>query len=1096
MGTSNLKRGSILFIMMMTLVLCTPALAQTNDQSTPEPFLLTDQQERYPLGLHLEILEDPSGELTIDDVSSPEFDSNFVPSQAVVPNYGFTDSAYWVRFRLDNETLHTDNWLLEQGFANTHYVDLYTPLPDGGGFSVKETGVLRPVRTRDLPHPRIIFNLTIPPQSQATYYLRFQSGGSMTLALTLWTRAAFLNYALFEQTLMGIFFGVLIGLLFYNLFLLFTLRDASHLFFVILLASLIFEEASYDGYLRGYIIPNLDIPFQYIEPVALPLLIGSMVLFADSFLELKGRLPKLHATSLVILSGWGAQMLLIPFSSYRFLANLMVPWSLISLIVIFIAGIASSIKGYRSSRFFLLAWLGLIASLLWVFLVRLGLASSSMLSENAFRAGFLWMAVCWSIALADRINLLKAETESANRDLQASERRLSQILEGLPLGVVLYGKDHKPKYANRRSIEILSDPSEGIQPDISAGRTLAQAIQYFSLKVAGRNEEYPLENLPVYSALHGQPAAVDDIEADRGDMRVPLEIQASPIKDDNGNVESAVVAFQDITLRKQAEKAQRISETRFRVIAENNFDSIAFLGRDHKVIYTSPSYQRLVGKTAEELVGLSGIGLVHPDDRDYTAKKYNELLQQPNTRISAEYRVPHKDGSWIWVETFGINMLDNPYIQAVVLNIHDITDRKQKEAELAEYRTHLENMVEKRTTELTAINEQLQQRIDWLSAINLVTQTLARLADFSQIYEKILEIINNLFTAQVSFIAEVDESGKRMKILAHTCRSEESIDLNWTSPTLLEEFFSESNMDQAGIAYIPKDQLAGITGPLGSYIQEMDIQNLMLVPLRLREQFFGYLGLGLTGDKPVITSDEEDLLRIFCTDIAQLLEDSRLVDQSKSLILAEERNRLARDLHDSVTQTLFTASVLAETTPRIWDKDQDLARLNMEKLSLLIRGALAEMRSLLLELRSGELQNQTLSQLLATLAEAGRVRTRAEISSSVMGERTLPDNVTLTFYDIAREALNNAINHGKATQINISLIEDPDSVELRIRDNGLGFTPHAVPEGHLGINIMLERAAQIGADLRIRSEPGEGSELFLTWSDKVELEEHDAEVNH
>ncbi len=85
------------------------------------------------------------------------------------------------------------------------------------------------------------------------------------------------------------------------------------------------------------------------------------------------------------------------------------------------------------------------------------------------------------------------------------------------------------------------------------------------------------------------------------------------------------------------------------------------------------------------------------------------------------------------------------------------------------------------------------------------------------------------------------------------------------------------------------------------------------------------------------------------------MEDARLYEQTKALITAEERNRLASELHDSVTQTLFTASLLAEATPRIWDKDQDIARQNMDKLSLLIRGALAEMRTMLIELRSEEL---------------------------------------------------------------------------------------------------------------------------------------------
>jgi two-component system, sensor histidine kinase LadS len=130
--------------------------------STSGPVVLTDGQGEYPLGLHMSILEDPGREITIDQVSSPAYEAKFIPSQSESPNYGFTDSAFWVRLDLENETRKADDWLLEVDFANMHYVDLYTPLPDGNGFEVKQTGILRPVSTRDLIHPQIIFHLSVP----------------------------------------------------------------------------------------------------------------------------------------------------------------------------------------------------------------------------------------------------------------------------------------------------------------------------------------------------------------------------------------------------------------------------------------------------------------------------------------------------------------------------------------------------------------------------------------------------------------------------------------------------------------------------------------------------------------------------------------------------------------------------------------------------------------------------------------------------------------------------------------------------------------------------------------------------------------------
>jgi signal transduction histidine kinase len=153
----------------------------------------------------------------------------------------------------------------------------------------------------------------------------------------------------------------------------------------------------------------------------------------------------------------------------------------------------------------------------------------------------------------------------------------------------------------------------------------------------------------------------------------------------------------------------------------------------------------------------------------------------------------------------------------------------------------------------------------------------------------------------------------------------------------------------------------------------------------------------------------------------------------------------------------------------------------MEKLSLLIRGALAEMRTMLIELRSGYLYNQTLDQLIRTLVEAARARSHAVISTSIMEIPLLPKDVTLAIYRIAQEALNNVLIHAAATEITISLLFAPERLEFCIQDDGSGFDPQAVPAGHLGIKIMTERAAEIGGNLQIHSEPGYGSELRLVW---------------
>src|SRR5512134_3743229 len=170
-------RGTILAFlacMLLALSACAPtpseipSAALSGDPSPTGPVVLTDEQGKYPLGLHVEFLEDPSGKLTIAEVSSPAYHAKFIPSQVPVPNYGYTTSVYWVRLDLDNQSRQTDEWLLELGYVNIQYVDLYVPSPDRSGFAVKQTGNLRPVSTRDIPYPHILFNVSLPAQGRQT----------------------------------------------------------------------------------------------------------------------------------------------------------------------------------------------------------------------------------------------------------------------------------------------------------------------------------------------------------------------------------------------------------------------------------------------------------------------------------------------------------------------------------------------------------------------------------------------------------------------------------------------------------------------------------------------------------------------------------------------------------------------------------------------------------------------------------------------------------------------------------------------------------------------------------------------------------------
>jgi two-component system nitrate/nitrite sensor histidine kinase NarX len=191
---------------------------------------------------------------------------------------------------------------------------------------------------------------------------------------------------------------------------------------------------------------------------------------------------------------------------------------------------------------------------------------------------------------------------------------------------------------------------------------------------------------------------------------------------------------------------------------------------------------------------------------------------------------------------------------------------------------------------------------------------------------------------------------------------------------------------------------------------------------------------------------------------------------------------MARNLHDAVNQSLFSAGLIAEVLPRLWERDRETALSSLEDLRNLTRGAMAEMRALLAELRPETLTDAELIDLLRLLANSftGRNDIPAEVKAT--GHGTLPSDVQVASYLISREALYNIAKHAQASRVELVLEQEEGYFELTIRDDGRGFDPGMVGSGHYGLSMMHERAEAVGAQLSIKSQPGHGTELTIRWS--------------
>ena len=250
-------------------------------------------------------------------------------------------------------------------------------------------------------------------------------------------------------------------------------------------------------------------------------------------------------------------------------------------------------------------------------------------------------------------------------------------------------------------------------------------------------------------------------------------------------------------------------------------------------------------------------------------------------------------------------------------------------------------------------------------------------------------------------------------------------------------------------------------------VQVMGMRSLLIVPLLTESRSIGVIMV--TDKSPgVLGPDDERVLTMLASGAVIQLENARLFRQAQQVATIEERQRLARELHDAVTQTLFSASLIAEVLPRIWERNPEEGVRRLDELRQLTRGALAEMRTLLLELRPAALVDTDMADLLHQLAESITGRARVPVSVEGAHACDLPPAVKVALYRIAQEALNNIAKHAVAGQATIRLDCTDEEVILRIRDDGRGFDPREISPESLGLGIMRERAAAIGATLKIR----------------------------
>jgi PAS domain S-box-containing protein len=762
LGFKHILTLSLLFLLCLFRL---EAIAQS-----PDELVLTDDQDRYSLGLHLEILEDIDGNWTIEDVTSLELAQQFVSSQTEIPNYGFTDSAFWVRFRAKDLSEFPVRWLLAVE-SNTFFIDVYVPGEIPGQYQVTKTGMFLPFDTRDVEHPKFLFNLPLTSEEE-TIFLRLESEASMNFPLTIWSAEAVSQDDLAQQVLNGFIYGVLLIMIGYNLILFVYLRDRSYFYYFLFLFFLLMAFMVDDGFAHQYLWPNQGRINAIGGQLSFVLVNISALLFTTSFLPIKETAPRLRMAINIVLITY---LLLLPvqFIDIGLAARPLLILTVTSYILIVIAGIVSWRRGYRPARYFMLAWLLLLTSMLTYTISLFDFLPLSLFSVLGSQIGIVVLTLTLSLALADRISSYRQERDSAQQEM----------------------------------------------------------------------------------------------------------------------------------MRKQEEFANS--------------------------------------------------------------------LQQANVELEAK---------------FG-----------------------------------------ERTQELDFAHEQL----------------------------------DSLFRNSTLAIGTADMDGRVL-----TANDSLKNILGYANDEIYEANVSDFFVDKAfRLKVIEK-------------LNSERFARFPMVQLRRKDGTIFYANL----TESIMSRKDQNVLLGIVDDITdQVLAEQEQQRLAEEAAVAEERNRIARELHDSVTQSLYSASLIAEAVPKFWNEHPDEAEQDLKELHMLTQGAQAEMRTLLLELRPDELVDHKLSELLRQLVDAMSGRTDLPITLTVTGECILPPDVQIAFYRITQEALNNISKHARATRARVILVCDQDQVILRVVDDGRGFDLEKRLINQLGLNIMRERAEAIGAELSIESEIGQGTEVRVVW---------------
>lgn len=604
---------------------------------------------------------------------------------------------------------------------------------------------------------------------------------------------------------------------------------------------------------------------------------------------------------------------------------------------------------------------------------------------------------------------------------------------------------------------------------IEANQAACRMYQYTHEELIGMNyaqllPEYVRQQLPYYAdwiRVHGT-----------------LRLQSEVLRKDGTRIivdafgefflhqghERVLIITRDITQQIHAQEQLREREEQYRNIFEATSDGLAINSmEDGSLIEVNPALCKMYGYTREELLKMSPEMLLY--------ENHQSLMQRAIETISTGGEFYHtaslsrQDGSLLPFEAH-VRMFSyrgQPRILSVVRDI----------AEQVQAQQLLEQRVMERTHELTTLLE--------------VSHNVASTIELEPLLGLILEQLR----------AVVNYGGAAIG----TLQNKEFTFLDYRGPLPLDQIVHFGLLFEASAAhqYVLQRGTPLMIGnvheqtPLAESLLAMSRKHLgqeavnsmsswMGIPLKVKERIIGMLSLNHP-HTDYFTPQHAGMALAIANQAAVGIENARLYEQALEVAALEERQHLARELHDSVSQALYGISLGAHTARTLLDRDPAQVTEPLNYVLSQAEAALTEMRSLIFELRPEALKDEGLVAALARQGAALLARHGIPSTVDLGSEPVVPPKIKQELYRIAQEALHNIVKHACANKVNLHMQWNVQGLALEIHDDGKGFDSSQAFPGHLGLHSMRERVVRLGGALTIKSSPGQGTTIRVLLPD-------------